>query len=218
MKHAPDNKTLIPGIVEAIRDQVLRGNLREGEVLHQTELAQTLGVSPVPLREALRRLEAEGLVTFLPYRGTIVTPVTAAEVHQIHVASVALEVALLPFAMPRLTEKDFQRLYDLCDQLTGESTTPELVAQWYRILFRPAGMPLILQAIEGLVWRSVRFFPQIQKVRQQHRAISPTRRDVVAACESGDVAKAQATLTDFLGLHTDALLQAMTESERTPVS
>lgn len=218
MKHAPDNKTLIPGIVEAIRDQVLRGNLREGEVLHQTELAQTLGVSPVPLREALRRLEAEGLVTFLPYRGTIVTPVTAAEVHQIHVASVALEVALLPFAMPRLTEKDFQRLYDLCDQLTGESTTPELVAQWYRILFRPAGMPLILQAIEGLVWRSVRFFPQIQKVRQQHRAISPTRRDVVAACESGDVAKAQATLTDFLGLHTEALLQLMTESERTPVS
>jgi DNA-binding FadR family transcriptional regulator len=75
-------------------------------------------------------------------------------------------------------------------------------------------MPLILQSIEGLVWRSVRFFPQIQKVRQQHRAISPTRRDVVAACESGDVARAQQALTDFLGLHTQALLDAMTESER----
>lgn len=214
MKHAPDNKTLIPGIVEAIRDQVLRGNLREGEVLHQTELAQTLGVSPVPLREALRRLEAEGLVTFLPYRGTIVTPVTAAEVHQIHVASVALEVALLPFALPRLTERDFQRLYELCDQLTGETTTPEMVAQWYRTLLKPAGMPLIMQAIEGLVWRSVRFFPQIQKVRQQHRSISPTRRDVVAACESGDVARAQQALTDFLVLHTQALLDVMTDSDR----
>lgn len=214
MKSSPDNQTLIPGIVEAIRDQVLRGNLREGEVLHQTELAQTLGVSPVPLREALRRLEAEGLVTFLPYRGTIVTPVTAAEVHQIHVASVALEVALLPFALPRLTEKDFQRLYELCDQLTGENTTPELVAQWYRTLLKPAGMPLILQAIEGLVWRSVRFFPQIQKVRQQHRSISPTRRDVVAACESGDVALAQKALTDFLVLHTEALLSVMTDAER----
>ncbi|HJW31954.1 MAG TPA: GntR family transcriptional regulator [Holophagaceae bacterium] len=214
MKSSPDNQTLIPGIVEAIRDQVLRGNLREGEVLHQTELAQTLGVSPVPLREALRRLEAEGLVTFLPYRGTIVTPVTAAEVHQIHVASVALEVALLPFALPRLTEKDFQRLYELCDQLTGENTTPELVAQWYRTLLKPAGMPLILQSIEGLVWRSVRFFPQIQKVRQQHRSISPTRRDVVAACESGDVALAQKALTDFLVLHTEALLSVMTDAER----
>ncbi len=215
MKHAPDNKTLIPGIVEAIRDQVLRGNLREGEVLHQTELAQTLGVSPVPLREALRRLEAEGLVTFLPYRGTIVTPVTAAEVHQIHVASVALEVALLPFALPRLTERDFQRLYELCDELTGDHTTPELVAQWYRTLLKPAGMPLILQSIEGLVWRSVRFFPQIQRARQQLRDISPTRRDVVAACESGDVALAQKALTDFLVLHTEALLSVMTDAERT---
>ena len=215
MSPVPDNKTLIPGIVEAIRDQVLRGNLREGEVLHQTELAQTLGVSPVPLREALRRLEAEGLVTFLPYRGTIVTPVTAAEVHQIHVASVALEVALLPFALPRLTERDFQRLYELCDELTGENTTPEMVAQWYRTLLKPAGMPLILQSIEGLVWRSVRFFPQIQRARQSLRAISPTRRDVVAACESGDVALAQKALTDFLVLHTEALLSVMTEAERT---
>ncbi|MBI3131400.1 MAG: GntR family transcriptional regulator [Acidobacteria bacterium] len=218
MNHLPDNKTLIPGIVEAIRDQVLRGNLREGEVLHQTELAQTLGVSPVPLREALRRLEAEGLVTFLPYRGTIVTPVTAAEVHQIHVASVALEVALLPFALPRLTERDFQRLYELCDELTGENTTPEMVAQWYRTLLKPAGMPLILQSIEGLVWRSVRFFPQIQRARQSLRAISPTRREVVAACESGDVALAQKALTDFLVLHTEALLSVMTEAERTSSS
>ncbi len=211
MKPSPDNQTLVPGIAEAIREQILHGKLRAGEVLHQTELAQTLGVSPVPLREALRRLEAEGLVTFLPYRGTIVTPVSAAEVHQIHVASVALEVALLPFAMPRLTERDFQKLYELCDELATERTTPELVAQWYRTLLKPAGMPLILEAIEGLVWRSVRFFPQIQLVRQQHKSISPTRRDVVAACETGDIAHAQATLTEFLVLHTEALLKVMSE-------
>jgi DNA-binding GntR family transcriptional regulator len=214
VSHAPDNKTLIPGIVEAIRDQVLHGHLREGEVLHQTELAQALGVSPVPLREALRRLEAEGLVTFLPYRGTIVTPVTASEVHEIHVASVALETALLPFAVPRLTEKDFQRLYALCDELTTPATTPEQVAQFYRTLLKPAGMPLILQAIEGLVWRSVRFYPLIQGVRQDKRNIHPNRRDLVAACETGDVALAQKTLTDFLTIHTEALLEVMTDKEQ----
>ncbi len=213
MKHTPDNKTLIPGIVEAVRDLIFRGKLHEGEVLHQTELAQTLGVSPVPLREALRQLEVEGLVTFLPYRGTIVTPVTATEVHEIHVASVALEVALLPFAIPRLTEKDFQKLYELCDELAGEDTTPERVAQFYRTLLRPAGMPLILQSIEGLVWRSVRFFPLIQAVRHQCVEIHPTRRDLVQACETGDVELAQRVLTDFLKVHTDALLKVMTEKE-----
>ena len=214
MKHAPDNQTLVPGIAEAIRDQIFRGNLRAGEVLHQTELARDLGVSPVPLREALRRLESEGLVTFLPYRGTIVTPVTASEVHEIHIASVALELALLPYAIPRLTERDFQKLYELCDELAQENTTPERVAHFYQVLLRSAGMPTILQAIEGLVWRSIRFFPLIQAVRHQSRGLHPTRREVVQACESGDVGLATRALTDFLQVHTDALLQLMTERER----
>ncbi|HXC18212.1 MAG TPA: GntR family transcriptional regulator [Holophagaceae bacterium] len=214
MKHAPDNQTLVPGIAEAIRDQICRGNLRAGEVLHQTELAKDLGVSPVPLREALRRLESEGLVTFLPYRGTIVTPVTASEVHEIHIASVALEVALLPYAIPRLTERDFQKLYELCDELAQENTTPERVAHFYQVLLRPAGMPTIVQSIESLVWRSVRFFPLIQLVRHESRGLHPTRREVVQACESGDVERAKLTLTAFLQVHTDALLQLMTERER----
>lgn len=211
MKHTLDNQTLVPGIAEAIRDQILQGKLRAGEVLHQTELARTLGVSPVPLREALRRLESEGLVTFLPYRGTIVTPLSASEIHEIHVASVALEVALLPYAMPRLTERDFQALYELCDELAQESTRPERVAQFYRVLLGPAGMPSILQAIEGLVWKSVRFFAYIQAARHQNRALHPTRRDVVAACESGDVEAATRTLTDFLQVHTDVLLELISE-------
>jgi DNA-binding GntR family transcriptional regulator len=214
MKHAPDNQTLVPGIAEAIRDQICRGNLRAGEVLHQTELAKDLGVSPVPLREALRRLESEGLVTFLPYRGTIVTPVTASEVHEIHIASVALEVALLPYAIPRLTERDFQKLYELCDELAQENSTPERVAHFYHVLLGPAGMPTIVQSIESLVWRSVRFFPLIQLVRHESRGLHPTRREVVQACESGDVDRAKVTLTAFLQVHTDALLQLMTERER----
>lgn len=214
MKHAPDNQTLVPGIAEAIRDQICRGNLRAGEVLHQTELARDLGVSPVPLREALRRLESEGLVTFLPYRGTIVTPVTPSEVHEIHIASVALEVALLSYAIPRLTERDFLKLYELCDELALERATPERVAYFYQVLLSPAGMPTILQAIEGLVWRSVRFFPLIQTVRHQSRDLHPTRREVVEACESGDLEQAKLTHTAFLEVHTNALLQLMIERDR----
>ncbi|HJV89471.1 MAG TPA: GntR family transcriptional regulator [Holophagaceae bacterium] len=211
MKPATDNQTLIPGIVEAVRERVFRGQLRAGEVLHQTDLAHSLGVSPVPLREALRRLEAEGLVTFLPYRGTIVTPVSASEIHEIQVASVALELALLPFAIPRLTERDFRRLYELCDEIATPEATPEKVVQFYRTLLGPAGMPFILQSIEHLVWRSVRFFEALQGVRQIRRTLQPSRRDVVAACESGDVPEACRVLEAFLRVHTEDLLKVMAE-------
>ncbi|HJV22923.1 MAG TPA: GntR family transcriptional regulator [Holophagaceae bacterium] len=211
MKPTTDNQTLIPGIVEAVRDRVFRGQLRAGEVLHQTELAHSLGVSPVPLREALRRLEAEGLVTFLPYRGTIVTPVSASEIHEIHVASVALELALLPYAIPRLTERDFKRLHELCDEIAGADATPEKVVQFYRTLLGPAGMPFILQSIEHLVWRSVRFFEALQSVRQGRKALHPGRRDVVAACETGDVAEACKVMEAFLRVHTEDLLKVMAD-------
>ena len=75
-------------------------------------------------------------------------------------------------------------------------------------------MPTILQAIEGLVWRSVRFFPLIQTVRHPSRGLHPTRREVVEACESGDVEVAKRVLTEFLEVHTNALLQLMSERER----
>ena len=214
MKHTSENKTLIPGIVEAIRDLVFHGQLREGEVIHQTDLAQRLGVSSVPLREALRCLEAEGLVTFLPYRGTIVKPVTAAEIQELHVAALALEVALLGQAVPRYTERDLQALQDACDALAAPEARPDQVIAWYRTLLRPAGMPMILQLVEGLVWRSVRFFAPLQEIRQQRREIRPTREDVVAACRGGDAALAQRTLTDFLNHHQEALMEDFAQREQ----
>jgi len=59
--------------VEALRERILRGDYPEGEPLRQDALADELGVSRIPVREALRQLEAEGLVTFSPHRGAVVS-------------------------------------------------------------------------------------------------------------------------------------------------
>ena len=60
-------------IAAVLRDAIYRGVLEEGGPLHQARIAQSLGVSPIPLREALRLLETEGLVEFRGYRGAFVT-------------------------------------------------------------------------------------------------------------------------------------------------
>lgn len=213
MKHTSDNQTLIPSIVGAIRDLIAQGTLREGEVIHQTELAQRLGVSSVPFREALRALEAQGLVTFLPYRGTIVSPVSPEEIRELHLAGRALELALLPHALPNLTPRDFQQLRELCAPLSGPEATPALLITWHQTLYRPAAMPRILHLLEGLVWRSARYFRAFQAVQADGNSRIPPRREVVEACESGDPARAQATLETFLVLHTEALLRAQANPE-----
>jgi DNA-binding GntR family transcriptional regulator len=216
MTRLSEMPTLVPWIVESVRDMILRDELRAGKPIPQLELAKTLGVSTIPLREALRRLEAEGLITFLPYKGVLVTPVTVEEVEEIQDLSMCLEELLLARALPRLTDEDFQALESLSDRLDQgllAAEGAEGVVAFYRILFVPAERPLILQVVESAIRRSVRFFPAIQGVREHLRDARPTRKELVAACRSRDLARATATLLEFNRIRAEALLVALRRAE-----
>jgi len=79
------------GVVDALREAILTGEYRPGERLVQDELAESLGISRIPLREALRRLEGEGLVIISPNRGAIVRPLAPKDVVDLYDVRVALE-------------------------------------------------------------------------------------------------------------------------------
>ncbi|HJV89470.1 MAG TPA: GntR family transcriptional regulator [Holophagaceae bacterium] len=204
-----DTQTLVPGIMESIRKQILKGELPAGQRLRQADLAQQLRVSPVPLREALRGLEAEGLVTFLPFKGAVVTPVTVDEIREIQDVSMALELALADLAFPRLTKDDFKLLRVLSQELSQGGGSPETVIEFYRVLFQPAGKPMMLRIVESMVWRTVRFFPVMQAIRTQFRDVTPTREDLIRAVESGDLAQAKRVLVDYHQVRVDALVAAL---------
>ena len=212
----PGDSTLIPGIAEAICDRILRGELREGEVIHQTELAKELGVSPVPIREALRRLEAEGLVTFLPYRGTIVTPITALEIREGFAAGIALGLVMLPEALPRLGPSDFDALRSLAEVMDGGDARQEDVLQFYTLLLQPAGMPWLLDMFRRIVIRGIRFFPVTQANRRELQHVRPTRLELVAACESGDEETAKRAFTDYHRIRCEGLVRAHAQREWQP--
>ncbi len=216
MTRLSEMPTLVPWIVESVRDMILRDELRAGKPIPQVDLAKALGVSTIPLREALRRLEVEGLITFLPYKGVIVTPVTTEEVREIQDLTMSLEHLLLTLALPRLTDEDFIALEEISERLDQgllAAAGAEGVVGFYRILFVPAERPLILQIVEAAIRRSVRFFPAIQGVREHLREVRPTRRELVAACRTRDVAKATQTLLEFNRIRVEALLVALRQAE-----
>jgi DNA-binding GntR family transcriptional regulator len=207
-----DNQTLVPGIMEAVRSQILRGELLAGQRLRQADLAQSLRVSPVPLREALRGLEAEGLITFLPFKGAIVTPVTVEEIQEAQELMMALELALVPLALPRLSKDDFRLLRALGGELDQGNRSPETVIEFYRVLFQPAGRTQMLRIIESMIWRTVRFFPIMQSIRAEFRKVAPTREEMIQAFEAGDPEEAKRVLHAFHQVRVDALLAAMREA------
>ena len=92
-------------VVDGIRDMILKSRLKPGDHLRQDELANTFGVSTMPIREALRQLQAEGLVTFRPRRGATVATLSASEYEEIYRTREELETLACRWAA-----EDFERI------------------------------------------------------------------------------------------------------------
>ena len=102
-------RTVVELTAEALRERILRGDYPEGTPLRQDALAAELGVSRIPVREALRQLEVEGLVTFSPHVGAIVSTLSLADITELFELRALLEAELLKRALPNLTPEIMDR-------------------------------------------------------------------------------------------------------------
>src|SRR5919204_6551984 len=99
-----------PGMVaDVLRDAIMRGVLKGGQPLRQDELAAQFGLSRIPVREALRQLEGEGLVTVNPHRGAVVSTLSSDELQEVCEIRSALETMALRLAIPHLDEEALAR-------------------------------------------------------------------------------------------------------------
>lgn len=103
-------QTLHSEVTAALRKMILTFQLRPGERLVQDDIAKHLKVSRTPVREAIRQLEAEGLVTILPYKGATVSVVTAKEIEEIYQVRIALESHASRLAMREIEDADIDVL------------------------------------------------------------------------------------------------------------
>ena len=140
-------------IADALRDEILRGAIPSGAALGQEELAARFQVSRIPIRDALLRLEAQGLVQVYPNRGAFVISLSADDVREIYDLRLLLEGDILERAVPRLTADDWRRI----DAAHAEATRTAGTADWlegdwsfHRALYEPAGRPRQLEMIEQL--------------------------------------------------------------------
>lgn len=150
----PNVRSIEEVVTTALRDAILSGELRPGERLLQEQLADQLRVSRIPLRDALRRLEAEGLVRIGPHRGAEVASLTRADVLEIYEVRVALEPDLMRRAVAALGPADIKRLVDMSEQMDARVDKPAegLRARraFYSELYTYAGRPRVHRLILGL--------------------------------------------------------------------
>ena len=97
-------------VFNTLRQAILKGELKPGERLMEIALAQKLGVSRTPIREALRKLELEGLVVMIPRRGAQVANITEKDLNDVLEVRVALESMAIQKACSRITEEGLESL------------------------------------------------------------------------------------------------------------
>lgn len=120
----PDVHSIEEVVTTALRDAILSGELRPGERLLQEQLADQLRVSRIPLRDALRRLEAEGLVRIGPRRGAEVASLSSADVIEVYDIRISLEPELMRRAVLALGPADIKRLVDMSEQMDARVDEP----------------------------------------------------------------------------------------------
>src|SRR5439155_6289717 len=112
-----ENLTLWQRVYEHLREEILAERLQPGTELQEVPLSEELGVSRGPIREAIGRLAAEGLVTVRPRRGAVVRSLSKDEFLEAYQVREALEWMAVRLAVPRLTNEDLARLDELNDEM-----------------------------------------------------------------------------------------------------
>src|SRR5260221_12684084 len=113
-----------------LRSKIFSGELRGGMRLNPEEIAKTLEISRMPVREAIRQLDAEGYVVMRPNRGAVVTQLTVAEIQDLFEMRAALEGLAVRHAVPYLTDEAFYELATLKDRMDRAREEP---AKWMRL-------------------------------------------------------------------------------------
>lgn len=194
-----------------LRRAIVDGELRPGERIGQDEVAARVGLSVVPIREALRTLEGEGQVTYVPRRGYFVTELDFADLAEIYGLRETLEARAARAAIARLDDGDVERIEQAAAECARAAREAEVAAalaanrRFHFALLDASGERHTLRLIR-LLWDSTEAYRALYyNAAQQREATVDAHDRIVSAVRARDAER----LVEELQRHRDAALQAL---------
>ncbi len=153
-------KTQTEWVVQTLREAILSGEIKPGKKLRQEELAQLLGTSPTPVREAFRRLQAEGLIVHQPHKGVWAAKLTLEDIEEIYLIRSALEGLAARLAVTRLLPDELDELLERLNGLQqameerlaagDHEQLAELHDEFHMAIYEAARAPRLIEMITPL--------------------------------------------------------------------
>jgi len=189
-------------VTKVLRRRILEGHYPADKFIRQDTIAEELGVSRIPVREALAQLEAEGLLVREKYRGAMIPKLSMSEIEQIYALRALIEPYLIRHAVKNVTREQIAHLKNIVERSRKTKEVQEwanLNIEFHRTLFLAADMPLALQMLDNLLVRADRYV-KLQNFRSSTtKQESDTQHAQILKCViQGDAEGAATALTDHI--------------------
>ena len=192
-----ERKTTTDHIASALRTAIYDGQFADDEELNQVELAQYFNVSRVPIREALRQLQAEGLVRIVAHHKTVVIGLTVNEILELIEMRAVLEAYMVRKSAPQLDQRALTRLHKLCDEMDRitDYGSRWVLKNWefHQTLYGSGSSKTMIDLVERIHLKIERYARQAGTDTRLREAAAE-HREIIGHIERKDYAAASAVI------------------------
>ncbi len=207
-------------VFNTLRKAILTGELKPGERLMEIHLANKLGVSRTPIREAIRKLELEGLVIMIPRRGAEVAQITEKSLKDVLEVRRALDALCAELACDRISGEETVKLKQACDEFeravaTEDATTIAAAdVAFHDIIVRATGNERLVQMINNLSEQMYRYRFEYIKDESRHDNLVREHRIIYDSIILRDKAKAAEAAKHHIDNQEQSIIKQIRQEKR----
>ena len=186
-------------VFQTLRQAILKGELQPGERLMEIKLAESLGVSRTPIREAIRKLELEGLVVMIPRKGAAVANITEKDTKDVLEVRRTVEVAC-----DRITAAQLIQLKEAADAFEASKGSMDLIRiaetdmHFHEIIYEATHNERLVQMLNNLRENMYRYRIEYLKDSNYYDSLVGEHKEILDAIEAGDKEKARVCMRDHI--------------------
>ena len=206
-------------VFNTLRQAILRGELQPGERLMEIQLAQRLGVSRTPVREAIRKLDLEGLVLMIPRRGAEVAEITRQDLEDVLEVRAALEELAVKDACEHITDEQLQDLKKAANEFKRSLEGTDLVAcaeadiHFHEIIYAATNNKRLVQMLNNLREQMYRYRMENLKDKRTYRTLVEEHDAIRRALKKHDKEKAGAAINVHIENQRRSILASIMEKD-----
>ena len=207
-------------VFNTLRQAILKGELKPGERLMEIALAERLGVSRTPIREAMRKLEQEGLVVMIPRRGAQVANITEKDLNDVLEVRIALENVAIEKACARMTEEEMRRLWLAAKEFEHTIAEGNLVklaeadVAFHEVIYQASDNKRLIQVLNNMREQIYRYRVEYLKDENNYPTLMKEHKDIVEGLVRKNKMQVTATMHQHVKNQAEAVKDMIRQQEQ----